>query len=378
MENPREPTVPVPVAAATAVFGQLRQTHNRNAAAPIAGPDELGRFPYAGPAPLPVVVDANRLYQDLRPACRNDRRTVLVSAANAGAIRLFCARHVVEEFYRHADEWADKARVDREVFMRRWATEYAPLLRVVDVPAALLTPAEARRVDLLESGPEEFRDADDVPTARLALVLGAFFLSRDKKPVKAVHGHDVDLAGREEWLEVLRAGGDVHVLQEMKRSDEMAFGAAGYLTFLGVGKLWRYSPPAALLTCGALFLAWRRAPAGFRGSVANVATAFTVHWSQAAELAQRARSRFAAASAPAPAWGQLAGEVGGPAALERATWFVLARAGGSLSAAEAVERVQELGVPASEQRVRAVLRGGAVEVARGRFQLGVPASRLKV
>lgn len=376
MENPGEPTVPVPLAAAAAVFGQLRQTHGRNAAAPIVGPDDLGRFPHVGAAPRPVVLDANRLYQDLRPACRNDRRTVLVSAANAGAIRLFCARHVVDEFYEHADEWADKAEIDRGVFMRRWASEYAPLLRVVDVPAVLLTPAEASRVDLLEFGPEEFRDADDVPTARLALVLGAFFLSRDKKPVKAVHGHDVDLVEREAWLDVLRAGGDVHVLQEMKRGDELAFGVAGQLAFLGVGKLWRFSPPAALLTCGVMYWAWRRAPAGFRGSVANVATGFTVHWSQAAELAQRAGSRFTAASVPAPAWSGLAGQVGSAAALERACLFVLARAGGSASAAEVTEQVRELGVPASEARVRSVLRADAVKVARGRFQLGVPAASL--
>jgi predicted nucleic acid-binding protein len=379
MQNPRKPEkVPASVAAAAAVSVDLRETHARNAAAAIVVPDDFGRFPRVGSLPLPVVVDANRLYHDMRPACRNGRRTVLVSAANGGAIRLFAARHVVEEFHEHAEEWADKAGVDRGVFMDRWRSEYAPLLRVFDAPAGLLTPAEAGRVELLESGPPEFRDADDVPSAVLALVLGAFFLSRDKKPVKAVYGHDVDMAEREAWLEVLRAGGDAPVLRRMQRSDEQVAAAAGQLAFLGAGKVWRASPAAALLTFGALYWAWRRAPAGFRGAVADVATVWAVHWTRASQLAQVAGARFAAASVPTPEWGGLAGAVGGAAALERATLFVLARAGGPLSAVEAAERVRELGVAASEARVRAVLRAAAVEVSRGRFQLGGPAAALLV
>jgi hypothetical protein len=39
------------------------------------------------------VIDANILRNDIAPAARA-RRTILVSAASAGCIRLFCARHV--------------------------------------------------------------------------------------------------------------------------------------------------------------------------------------------------------------------------------------------------------------------------------------------
>jgi hypothetical protein len=56
------------------------------------------------------VLDANVLRNDIRRACREGRRTVLVSTANAGFIRLFApvlisqpgkVANVIEEAARH-------------------------------------------------------------------------------------------------------------------------------------------------------------------------------------------------------------------------------------------------------------------------------------
>lgn len=64
----------------------------RSSKEPIRFP--LGRrvFPTDFPLmPPPVVQDANRFRDDILYACSCDQRTVLITAANAGLIRLFCA-----------------------------------------------------------------------------------------------------------------------------------------------------------------------------------------------------------------------------------------------------------------------------------------------
>ena len=70
--------------------------HKSSAVASIRFPDPHGAFP--GDIllrPPPVVVDANVLRNDILHACRTGQRTVLVTAANAGLLRLFCAEHVL-------------------------------------------------------------------------------------------------------------------------------------------------------------------------------------------------------------------------------------------------------------------------------------------
>jgi hypothetical protein len=46
-----------------------------------------------------------------------------------------------------------------------------------------------------------------VPSAVLALLLGAFFLSEDGKPLRAVY-RDADLSCHHEWVDILKTGGD--------------------------------------------------------------------------------------------------------------------------------------------------------------------------
>ena len=72
------------------VRGAVAEMHKYSTVAPIRFPDPGGAF--TGDIllrPPPVVVDANVLRNDILYACRTGRRTVLVTAANAGFLRLF-------------------------------------------------------------------------------------------------------------------------------------------------------------------------------------------------------------------------------------------------------------------------------------------------
>src|SRR5665811_1626531 len=93
----------------------LSLAHARNALAPIHRPDEQGAFVSStlacatlGRGVPPIVADANRLRENILYTCRTGRRTVLITAANAGATRIFCASHVLEEVAEHAREWTDR------------------------------------------------------------------------------------------------------------------------------------------------------------------------------------------------------------------------------------------------------------------------------
>ena len=87
--NPRDP--------AHAVQVMLRGTRGRSALAPLEWPSEEGVFPAASflRKPRPVVGDTRCLAEVIAYACRENRRTVLVTAANEQIIRLFCSAHVV-------------------------------------------------------------------------------------------------------------------------------------------------------------------------------------------------------------------------------------------------------------------------------------------
>jgi hypothetical protein len=149
--------------------GIVADTHKSSAVAPIRFPDPQGVFP--GDIllrPPPVVVDANVLRNDILRACRTGQRTVLVTAANAGLLRLFCAEHVYREVIEHSGDWTASGPVTRDAFLRRWLLEYLPLIRVVPIgegQLAWLGPAELARIRHL-ARPEQ--DPDDVPSAVLA------------------------------------------------------------------------------------------------------------------------------------------------------------------------------------------------------------------
>ncbi len=121
-----------------AALAYVEETLERSRSAEIVRPDQNGAFPGSrlhgllrGESLL-VVPDTNVLLCDIGHFFRTGRRTVLASAANNGALRLFCAQHVHEEVYRHSEEWAPKYGATRSEYLALWAREYLPLMRTID------------------------------------------------------------------------------------------------------------------------------------------------------------------------------------------------------------------------------------------------------
>ncbi len=133
----------------------VADAHRESALKAIRFPDSNGAFPAdILLRPPPVVVDANILRDDILRVCRTGQRTVLVTAANAGLLRLFCAEHVSDEVVKHSGEWTASGPVTREGFLRQWLLEYLPLIRIVKIDEghlAWLDPAELARVNYLAS-----------------------------------------------------------------------------------------------------------------------------------------------------------------------------------------------------------------------------------
>jgi len=118
--------------------------------------------------PLCAILDAHWLGFDINYACARNQRTALVTAANQQLIRLFCAQHVASEIVEHVETWSVSASRSVPVadFLRRWYTEYLPVLRVVPddaIPDAWLTPDEHARIAILA-----IKDPDDIPSVKLA------------------------------------------------------------------------------------------------------------------------------------------------------------------------------------------------------------------
>ena len=149
----------------------------------------------------PVVPDTNVLRRDLGRSCKGGR-TVLVNAANSGAVRLLCPAHVVVEMFEHAELFSSQMRLPVATYLQVWRRDYLPLLRVVDgLPSGMWTAGEEARISELER-----RDPDDVPAARLALAVGAYFVSTDGGPLEAVYGRPVDASIHDKWVTTLKSG----------------------------------------------------------------------------------------------------------------------------------------------------------------------------
>ena len=284
--------------------GMVADTHKASAVAPIRFPDPQGAFP--GDIMLrspPVVVDANVLRNDILRACRTGQRTVLVTAANAGLLRLFCAEHVYLEVIEHSGDWTATGAVTRDAFLRRWLLEYLPLIRVVPIGEgylAWLDPAELARIRRLA---QPGQDPDDVPSAVLALLLEAFFLSEDAKPLRAVYG-DADLSRHREWVSILKAGGDAGEFGK-------TFTLAVNLTALAGHRAGRRRParrrrhqPVALVAAG-LGAAWwyLKRPASTRQRVASMAESVLTCVLGAAIAYQEVQDQFISAAPKNPGLG---------------------------------------------------------------------------
>ena len=360
--------------------------HRQSSQATIALPNEYGAFGEAGlPTVFPMVIDANVLRDELVRTIRENQRTILCSAANSGVLRLFCAEHVVEEVYRHAGEWATTQGLDPVAVEVLWETSYLPLLRCVAIPENLTTARENARLAVLANPTCRYGDPDDVPTATLALLLGAPLLSKDASPLRAVYGEGFDHLAHANWLHALSAGGDLGPLSQYMQMASMTMFALGYGLYAGVRGLARRVPlpwlvvgGAVAIGLGSLFIP----PADKRRARTTAGSFLAGSLQLVGEIAMShsaAKRQFDTLAAPRPSWEDVAHEVGGDRALMRYSLYHLARSSSSdLSAAELRERLRlDDRVPRGEAKVRAVLRAGSCfeQIHPGRFQVGAALAR---
>jgi len=346
---------------------------------PIRIPDAEGAFPtrLLGGTTL-VVVDANTLRNDVIYACREDgARTTLLTGANSDMLRLFCARHVLEEVKEHHFEWCEEAGVPADTFLRVFRDSYAPLLRAVrDVPEGLLSADEQARVEELRR-----RDPDDIPSVTLAMLLEAFYMSEDLAASKAVYGREVTRNEARRWVDVLRAGADAGMVGSVFQVAGIIPMAVGAGLWEGFDRLTRQMNGWARLglalfatsITGGVYL-YRRQPEERRQTIREgFLNALELGGAFVVEL-ERANSRLARAVPDQPDWDQLLRDRDRSQVLTRACLHRLARSRRShLSAVELAEELPRLGIGQSATAVRTVLRDRLTcfeEVYTGRWQVG--------
>jgi predicted nucleic acid-binding protein len=371
---------PPPHAAELDIQQLVGTLHRRTHVAPIAYADSAGAFPATVllPRVFPLVLDANMIRGELI-RMGGSGRTVLVNAANSGVFRLFVAEHVVDEVWEHYATWARRRKVAAADVRAAWESGLLPLLRCVTVPDAWATVDESARLARL-ARPAPGGDPDDVPTATLALLLGAPLLSRDGKPLEAVYGPGFDKETHIEWLNALRAGGDLGPLgQYLQLSTNL-------IVLLGKGVIGglraaagRWSWSAALLAiagCGAVVSLL--APADLRkrigsgiGTVLEVSLTFMAGVTAAH---QRAEEQFRTLAAPSPSDERILADLAPQASIGRLCLRELARAPEShLSAAELHDRLTATyTIPGGAQTVQRTLDHWACfeHVGDGEYQVG--------
>jgi hypothetical protein len=378
-----KPELPVPRDSRDpthAVSVMLSGTHGRSALAPLEQPSEEGVFPAASflRKPRPVVGDTRCLAEDIAYACRENRRTVLLTAANEQIIRLFCSAHVVGEIFKNHAIWSSEAKrpVPSEEFLRRYVTEYLPLMRVVpddSVPESWLSPSERQRLATLALG-----NTNDFPSVKLALAIRGLYLSKDKRAMRAVYGAESELIEHAEWLERLRAGGDAAELERFMDSTSRFTYLSGYGICKGAQRVYdTIGPLSILLGAVGVYGAWQWLNDPSRQGLRDGTGRF-VEFCAELMMQQRAyEQRFDAALPTVPTLNQLAAHASADDVLGRVCLHALAREPeGHLSAQELAKRVRRE-LPCADARVRAVAREITLfsEVYRGRWQVGSDYSR---
>jgi len=353
----------------------LQRVHAENANLPIRGPDAAGAFPDATYATMVrqesriVVPDTNILLQDIADACERRKRLALVTAANTGAIRLFCSQQVVDEVSDHAVEHALSEHVDPRDFLWRWQHEYLPLLRVVphgSIPESIFTPYELARIRRLNR-------SKDTPTVMLAIALGAFFLSKDEPAWEAVYDTVVDKEQLLDWLAPVRGGNTADELSKVGVTAMILPSIALQAIDNTFHAIEQHAPlafvPLALTVAyGAYKVPRDRYQAVWRGLgyAAQVLITFRTRYEEALD-------QFTAMAPSVPTWGQLADVAPRRAVLLRACLMGLARSPYSQrSAAELANFLPDLFVGQSSPLVRETLRSVPCfhEPYRGRWQVG--------
>lgn len=356
------------------VAEMLRQLHVQSAGAPLIGASDSGVFPDRPGLDVlglrvripPVVVDTNQLFRDVGYSVRRGERTVLVNAANSGALRILCPRHVVEEIGEHSAKFSRLAKVPEQQFVDTWKHGYLPILHVVDpIPWSALTDPELGRVHELER-----QDPDDVPAALLALATSAVLLSEDEPLLQAVYGERGPSGDLRRWVEHLKAGGDASELAALLEGGAVVIRLVG----MGGASALRSSIGAAIVgsvTTG-LLMSYFRAPATDRSRLRSGFSDLGRVVIEIVEQFERAVRTLTALAAPTP--GERVLQTMHPEGrLVRACLTTMGSAKASTHSAGSLRsQLPLLDVPSGEQRVRTVLRSHEcfVEVERGRFQLG--------
>lgn len=317
----------------------------------------------------PWVIDANELYGAVLRTARTGKPNLLARAASAGLITWYVAEHVAGEVDEHLDEWAHGAGIDSAVAWSSWNDLYRPLLRLVpgDLTELAFTVDEQQRLSELT-----VRDPDDLPTARLAMAIGARLVTRDGALLEATYG-----SGRtssEHADELIPTAAALNASGQLREMEVRAVQISVVLV-AEVATLVRRFPLLAAVGAGAAAFALhsrdRRQPlhAGIQrlwgGLGAALEVWMSVHQTISAQLA-----RFE------PVIGDLTTTVDelDIDARARIVMWMLARS--DLADASATDLVSTWPAAVSQLRsttaARSILHTGAVfiETTRGRFQLG--------
>jgi hypothetical protein len=271
--------------------------------------------------------------------------------------------------------WAELAQCSEVEVERLWQTEYLPLVRVVDVAAGALYPDECGRVQILAD--EMLGDPDDVPTAVLGLLLDAPVLSHDEKLLRAVYGNDFDCKAHGEWLNALRAGGDLGPLGEFVNAGYALTAGVAVGTYGLVAKVvevvgW----PWALLIAGAGTVGFHvfASPESKARMAQGAKTAAREAWELLQALLATSGQAIGMIESMRPHSAPLReGSCDPEVVLKRMAVYTVARARtGHVSAEQLSEMLRGLEEPHGEKKMREVLRNtpSFEEVYRGRFQVG--------
>lgn len=354
----------------------LAESHARSAVAPVRYADRRGAFLESiletlfGDA-LPIVPDANVLRGNIGRMCRDGRQTVLVTGANTGAFRLFCAEHVVEEVVEHSERWASEFEIPYGIYIDCWQQYFLPNMRLVKTSQlrGLLSRSEVKRVDELQ-----VRDPDDVPSAMLALALGAFYVTEDAHARFAVYGVEASVSERNNWLEPLKCAGDAGELHKLV----VIASAVPTLTVASAWNLgrWLYekSPWAVAIGAGlGLFLAARVKPDAYR-SIGSALGQGALRFADGVIRPYTENlERLAEVLPELPSWEELVADTDRDSVLTRACLHTLARSRKSLmTVRDLVDELPGLGISQSAQRVGKILHSNECffEPYRGYWQAG--------
>lgn len=323
-----------------------------------------------------VVVDANVIRNDFSYLVSHPgTTTTFVNAANARLLRVFAHQQVVEEVFENLEDWAEQFGTSKSQLYDWWTTSYLPLLRAIPWPVPLsdmLTPDELARIEILR-----VRDADDVPTATLAIILGAAFISEDEAPVEAVYGEKYNREKVAKWVSVLKAGSSAGEVMRLQAGAILIPTAVGRSMWTLGRDIWRWNRPVAigLGVCGigaTIALARKASPEASRILLEGTLKIGEV-LGEVVDYGDRAFEEFRNARPRTPELEDLCCELGRGAVLHRATLQTASRIRrATLSARELADKLPILGVGQRDQLVRATLRtsGAFRERHKGRWALG--------